>query len=430
MDTTLKPSWTYSALIALVAIACIAVIPWGIQTFPRTNRFDLHDVHVYFTESGWVAGEGMLYRDVPSEYPPLANVLFGVCRLASDWLLPGGGGAAGFTFVWMATAWLVFLAVGHVLATRVGLSPVWIWLTPGAVFFALFRFDIFPAAATVLALLALRADRHYWGAFWIGIVLALKGYALFCLPAFFVYMVFNRGWRNAVGACALALTPFVLGNLLVLVIVGLDGMLSPFRFHSVRINNGESTYDAFYYLTPYLFSSYPTIRGLLPMTLMAGSALLAAALRPRTFDELVNALMVSILGFISASVFYSPQFCLWVLPLACFATERITRRLAILFSWATFLYFPMFFLDDAKKATLATAAGAAAVIHLGVFRLLIVSVAALRLSMMAAAVRAVWVGRRAADAALAVQFTRCPDLSSERRMAWGREALASQRDDS
>jgi hypothetical protein len=74
-------------------------------------------------------------------------------------------------------------------------------------------------------------------------------------------------------------------------------------------------------------------------------SLLAAGLKPKNFGDLVNAFLLSILGFISFSVFYSPQFLLWIISICCFSKDRWLNILAITFSWTTFIYFPTLFGD-------------------------------------------------------------------------------------
>src|SRR5262249_33546766 len=62
---------------------------------------------------------------------------------------------------------------------------------------------------------------------------------------------------------------------------------------------------------------------------------------PRTFEDLVNAFIFAVLGFMTFSVFYSPQFVLWLLPLVCFSRSGPMLISAIAFSWLTYLYFPI-----------------------------------------------------------------------------------------
>ena len=76
-------------------------------------------------------------------------------------------------------------------------------------------------------------------------------------------------------------------------------------------------------------------------SLQVGVAFAAAAMRPRRFEDLINAFLFAVLGFMSFSIFYSPQFVLWVLPVICFSTSRVMLISAVLFSWLTYLYFPI-----------------------------------------------------------------------------------------
>ena len=43
----------------------------------------------------------------------------------------------------------------------------------------------------------------------------------------------------------------------------------------------------------------------------------------------------------SFSVFYSPQFVLWIPPLVCFSRSRVMLISAIFLSWLTYLYYPV-----------------------------------------------------------------------------------------
>ena len=60
----------------------------------------------------------------------------------------------------------------------------------------------------------------------------------------------------------------------------------------------------------------------------------------KEFDSLVDALALTVLGFITFSLFYSPQYCLWIIPFLCFRPSTIKSLVAIVFMWATYFYFP------------------------------------------------------------------------------------------
>jgi hypothetical protein len=387
MVGTYRPTRGYAVLLALVACSGLAATYVGLTQVRRTHWFDWSDIRVYHKESGWVAGQGTLYQDVPSEYPLAANLLFAACRVVSDFWRPLAAEDTSYALVWIWLAWLVYLAVAHDILTRLGWLALALWLAPGALFFAVFRYDIYPTATTWLALVALRDGRYARGALWVGVTIALKGYALFALPALLVFVMLNRGWGAALKAAVLAVAPFLVANLVVLSFAGFDGMLSPYQFHARRANYGECSLDALYYVMPFLFSGPPRVTGALPGLLQLACAFLAAGMRPRTFDDLVRALLVAVLGFMSFSVFYSPQYCLWILPLACFSRQRSIQRLALAYGWLTFLYFPVYHVIAAQKLTMASAAAAGIGVRLVMFRACVVAVTLLRIVMMACALR-------------------------------------------
>src|SRR5262249_38102666 len=145
-------------------------------------------------------------------------------------------------------------------------------------------------------------------------------------------------------AAGLSLAPCVLANVAVPLFAGWEGLKAPYAFHSARGMNQESTYDALVYLT-----HVESLRGMIDgwpwmaRSLQIATALAAVALRPRTFEDVVNAFLFALLGFITFSVFHSPQYLLWVVPVASLASSRTVVALAIAYSWVTFLYFPVIY---------------------------------------------------------------------------------------
>ena len=215
------------------------------------------------------------------------------------------------------------------------------WLAPAPIYFALVRYDVYPAAATLFALLATRRGSYVAGALWLGVAVALKGYALFVLPAYCAFILNRRGSFAAAQAGVLAILPMILRLAAVYAYAGWDGMTAPFRFYQVRGFNGESSYDALHYLFGVGLDAKDM--AFVPAVLQIGCALLAAAMRPRSFSELADAMSFAILGFVSFSMFYSPQFVLWILPFIAFASSRVMAILGFLFAASTYAYFPVAF---------------------------------------------------------------------------------------
>jgi hypothetical protein len=322
------------SLIAVAAagslLALLAVSPW----YGNWLFFDPLDLNVYFNSSRWIVEGGLLYREVPSEYPLLANVIFAIWRLLGNTVYPG---IKGFQYAWVASTGLIYLWAVHRVATQTQLLAVLAWVAPASIFFAFSRYDIYPVVATLLALFAIRRASYIEGALWLGVAAALKGYALCLLPAFFVFMIYRRGFVAAVCAAALVVAPMIASLLATLAVAGWEG-LAPFKYHMQRGFNGESIYDAMNVLGADLtFNRMPFV----PKTLQLATALAAAAMLPRTFDALVNAFIFALLGFMTFSAFYSPQFVLWLLPFVSFADSRVMVISTIALSWLTYIEFPL-----------------------------------------------------------------------------------------
>ena len=160
-----------------------------------------------------VAG-GMPYRDVTSEYPPLAVLNITIPRVLS-----------GVSHPWYQT-WFSVISLGFALATffvvwwiaRRGWSierpldsaAMFAGLSLTAIPLVAWRFDILPAFLAALALAAWVAGRAGWTGFTLGVGAMAKIYPVFLGPVFALAAIFERRWREAIvlvigGAIAVAL---------------------------------------------------------------------------------------------------------------------------------------------------------------------------------------------------------------------------------
>jgi len=309
--------------------------------------FDLGDLVVFFGSSSWLDGQGILYRDILSEYPLLANLIFGTVRLLSFALLPLFNAFTSFTILWV-------LFSGAALATMIrfmkaGSFPreaFWAIVSPPTIHFALLRYDIYPALFCFLSLWDLKKDRLTRAALWLGLCIAVKGYALFVLPAFAVFLFQKKHPRETLRLLAIAVAPFLLSQVAIYLWAGLDGVLGPFQFQMGREFNGESLYDSVALILETLGASSQPFRDFIlaspiPKLIAIGTSVGAALMRPKTFEELVDAWLFAVTGFILSSVFISPQWLLWMIPIACFSNRLSLHRLMAGLSYATFIYYPI-----------------------------------------------------------------------------------------
>ena len=325
--------------------AIVLYLSWDAVT--ASKLFDRYDIDQYYMRSRWAIGEGVLFKDVWSDYLLLPNLLFGVFRFLSENLHPLSTSFKSFSWLWVTVSWFLYLWATYIIATKVSKKSLWIWLAPAPLFFTLVRYDIYLVIATLFALLAVRNEKYIKGALWLGLMVALKGYALFAVPAYCVFVFYRKGLLTAIKVAVLCVGLFILGNLIVLGYAGMDGLRMPYAAQGDRPNIGDSTYDAvFFLLSPFSWgispvSEVPLVPTKIAQFLQISIAFLAAGLRPKTFDELIDAFLIALLGFISFSKFYSPQFCLWVAPIACFSASQNIRLLAVAFNWVSFIWYPV-----------------------------------------------------------------------------------------
>jgi hypothetical protein len=91
----------------------------------------------------------------------------------------------------------------------------------------------------------------------------------------------------------------------------------PYAAQADRPNLGDSTYDAFFFLlSPLSFgispiSEVPLVPTKIAQFLQISISFLAARLKPKTFDELIDAFLIAILGsshFLNSTL---PNFAFW-----------------------------------------------------------------------------------------------------------------------
>ena len=68
--------------------------------------FDTYDMDVYFSSARWITEGGRLYREVPSEYPLLANFIFAAFRYLANLVNPKMYAFYGY---WNVSDWIVYL---------------------------------------------------------------------------------------------------------------------------------------------------------------------------------------------------------------------------------------------------------------------------------------------------------------------------------
>jgi Glycosyltransferase family 87 len=322
------------ALLAVVLLAAgwaltLWVAPWSDE---RVN-----DLFVYRTYAEPVLAGALPYRDVFSEYPPLASPAI---------VLPGLVGTGAETFRFAFAVWTLLLAAAVVLlcgalAGRTGGSRgramVAAALMP-LLLGALVRthFDLAPVALTLAALWLLCAARPRAGMAVLGLGAMTKFFPLLIAPVALAWLV-GRGSRREAwqGAAALAGVLAVLGA--AAVAASPEGAVDALRYHLDRPVQIESTpalallaLDEAGLGDAVSVNSHRSdglvhpadglVSGAFAAILIGVIAMLAlfAAKRPDR-RSLVLASLAAVAAFAVLGKVLSPQFMIWVLPLGALA---------------------------------------------------------------------------------------------------------------
>jgi hypothetical protein len=339
--------WAVAAgLVLAQAAALYAIASW---THPLAAGWHRGDLTIYQR-----AGERLLrgelpYRDFQIEYPPASLIAFAAPHLAAGHRL----NLAAYTSAFLVES-VVFSAV-----IAVGLALIAARYWPGrpvgrilgvyAAFVAVgapllpWRYDLFPAMLTLLALLGVLAGRPTLGGLCLGLGIAAKLYPAVLLPIFGLYFLMN-GRRGATirlalasaVAPALALLPFLsldpaawLPSLGYYGVRGLQietlpgGVLLLLNLLRVTRVGVTSAFDAYQLVSP-LADGVARWQPLLLIALY-GAALASCWLRfgrerqaagavgP---ESLVAGLALALLAFIAANKVFSAQHLVWLLPFA------------------------------------------------------------------------------------------------------------------
>ena len=153
-----------------------------------------------------IAAGGVPYRDVTSEYPPLALLNMTLPRIL-------GGTSSSAYQTWFSVLSILLaiatLAIVYWLARRAwsvelpyDTAAMFIGLSLAAVPIVVWRFDILPAFFTVLALAAWAAGRAGWTGFGLGAGVMAKIYPVFLGPVFFLAAVVERRFKDALWVVA------------------------------------------------------------------------------------------------------------------------------------------------------------------------------------------------------------------------------------
>ncbi|HSE80768.1 MAG TPA: glycosyltransferase 87 family protein [Gaiellaceae bacterium] len=367
-ESSSRPADAGLVLLTLAVGLGLLTASWGALHLPPFDRYQIIDTPVYQEYGEAMAAGEVPYRDFDLEYPPGA--------LPTFWL-PTLGPAEHYASIFEALMWLcaaALLALAVYGASSLGGSPVrllavaaGIGLFPLALgTVVLTRYDLWPAALTAAVLAAVLAGRERLALAVLGLAVAAKIYPLVLLPLLLVYVARRQGVSAAAigfGWFAVALAVVVLP----FAVIAPEGVVDSAQRQLERPLQIESLGASFLLAAHQLGLYDPSIvsthgsqnlSGALPDALAtAQTALQAAALvavwilfaRGRATPlRLVVACAASVVVFVAFGKVLSPQFMIWLVPVAALVAGRVGLAAGALLGAAlvtTHLWFPTRYWD-------------------------------------------------------------------------------------
>lgn len=329
--------WTPVRIIAFVAIGMFAL--GMVQKFPCFDGGWFHGAGTQYTHAcysdiphlynarGFAADLVPYFDRLPGdmeylEYP----VLTGVFMEVASWLTPHGGTIRHREQIyWLVNAGMLMIctAVIAVCVARTHRRRPWdallVALAPAFALTATINWDLFAVALTAAAMLMWSRSRPLAAGVLIGLATAAKLYPVLLLGPLFLLCLRAGRLRRYGAALAGAAVSWLVVNLPVLALAP-EGWWKFYTFSQERPVDFGSFWLIISQRTGDPLHAANTWATALTLLVFAGIGVLALAAprRPR-FAQLA---FLVVAGFILLNKVYSPQYVLWLIPLAALARPR------------------------------------------------------------------------------------------------------------
>lgn len=260
------------------------------------------------------------------EYP----VLSGYFMQIVNWIVkPFGIETRGMAFYNVTALLLALLAIGMVLATAYAAgrkslkAGLMVGLSPALLLTAYINWDLLAVGLSAIAVAFWASRRPAWAGVFIGLAVAAKFYPLLLLWPFVLLCVRAGEWRAIVRLLAGTVGAWLAVNVPVMLFAW-NGWLEFYKFNRTR---GIDWGSIFFYFRGHGLESMNDTDKLnmvgtgtfIVLALAIGVLALAAPRRPR----LPQLMFLVLVAFMLPNKVWSPQYVLWLLPLAVLARPRL-----------------------------------------------------------------------------------------------------------
>jgi len=316
---------------------------------------DDQELGVFYDRVSYYFNKDIPYKYSRIEYPPLAVAYLTVPAIFNKTEIGYRQALMGLNIVFA----LVLIFLTYCLLKTLGRDKrlLWLFILPSFIYFFINRFDIFPVVLVQLALLLLFKKRFLWSFLVLSLAFLAKGYAVVLFPIFFIYYL-NKRKREKISLfknkpLIIFILPIIIITAVICFTAGFNNGLFPYIFQSAR----NFAYGAIYLI--YLNALQPIIPGWLwsgGVAVAAKVLLLLQIILPlivyigyqvfrkyiKTMQDVVLWSVLALLLYIQFSVYYSPQWFVWLLPLLVLI--KLSKRdiiIVIAYDVLNYLFFPV-----------------------------------------------------------------------------------------
>ncbi|QYN35776.1 glycosyltransferase 87 family protein [Pseudonocardia sp. DSM 110487] len=319
----------------------------------------------------WIDGEGTDDEQVRyMEYPVLTGYFqYANARLADAWVWAAGVVPIlptalpvvvyfDISAAWLALAWLVVVWAVRALRPNRPWDAALVALSPLVAVHVFTNFDALAVACATAGMLAFARRRPLLAGVLLGIGGAFKFYPLMLLLPVLLVAVRRRRIGTALRTIGAAVGAFVLVNAPVALLYP-TGWAEFFRLNRTRPADPDSLYFVVQYFTGWAGFDGKLADGEQPVVLNAVSAVLfvlccvgicVVALRAPQPPRVASLAFLTVATFLLVNKVWSPQYSLWLVPLAVLALPRWRLLLAWMavdaLVWAPRMYY---YLTPANK---------------------------------------------------------------------------------
>jgi hypothetical protein len=299
---------------------------WNSYT-KQFQDFCYTDIYPLYYHEGLAAGQ-VPYTGHPVEYP----VLIGGAMQAVAWLVRNVDAVIrGREFFDVTAVLLAACAVAAVLATAraAGSDRRWqalmVALSPALILNAFVNWDLIAMALTALGIAAWAARRGVWAGALLGLGVATKFYPLVILGALLLLCLRAGRMRDFTRTLAAAVLAWLAVNLPVF-IVARSGWATFYVFSKNRGADWGSVWYMFEYFNLPKLGNYQL--GVLnemsaAALLIAFAAIALLALAAPRRPRLPQLCFLLLAAFLMTNKVWSPQYVIWLVPLAVLARPRL-----------------------------------------------------------------------------------------------------------